>query len=731
MNPIRCLRMPVVALVAAHAALASGVRAQAPPGSDSLSAAAVAESLSVLRDLERIVRENRNDAAAWHRIGMIAWALYERDQHPPPMPGLDWTLLGRQADTALRLAALIDQENPLYVMSAGRFLLNSGVSITRAGSYGFFSKAIEAARTSGNPYVIAETAVDAGRVYWRRYDSFADRWMGTRPCLGAETFRSLLPAPDGRGGLTPQGARIVRNEVEQSMMELRGASFPGEADYIRAEELFREAFDAQPSFQRGFRQLAMLLVARNRWRELHDVARRRIEDANWDAWAWMTLGLALHRLEAPSKVVAAAFDSAFVYLPEEDRRRLDRFERVLRRGDSARVNAIAAADLAAVNRYYWLTSDPLWSLEGNEPRLEFLARVTYAELRWTVDEMGVRGADSDRGDIHIRYGPPDLVLSFRTLGDVCTIWAYDTGLKFAFTGPATFATARIPFDDREMVEAIIEVNPVRWDNMSPVRARSMPVQIARFRGGRDSVDVYVAVLPPLDSIRQSSDVNSAVRTDFWLLEGGIAAVARDSVRPTPPGAQTFTHRVARGWYTYRAEATADGALYGGTAGDRVFAHDTTGFTTSGFGMSDVVLASRATPRSGTADTWRELAIVPQFGAAPAGGSVALVWENYGLASSQGTARYALTVTLERQRSAAGRIAARIVGAAGRAVGLDQSEDRLTIRFEREAPHRDVVLENLTLALGETPTGTYRLTVEVLDHETGATTSRVLELTIGD
>lgn len=723
----------LAALAGVCAALALPVRAQAPPGSDTLSAAAVADSLVVLDSLEKVVRANRHDAATWHRIGMIAWALFERDRHEPPVKGLDWTLLGRQADTALRLAALIEQENALYVMAAGRFLLSSGVSITRAGSYGFFSKAIEAARASGSPHAIAETAIEAGRVYWRRYDSYADRWMplgGPPSCIGAETFRSLLPAPDGRGGVTPQGARIVRNEYEHGAQELKGPGFSGEADYLRAEELFREAFNASPSFERAFRQLAMLLVERNRWMELTDVARRRIEEAPWDTWAWMTLGLALHRREARSTTVAAAFDSAFAYMRPEERRRLDQFERVLRRGDTSRVRAIADADMPAANRYYWLTSDLLWSVEGNEPRLEFLARVTYAELRWTVEEMGVRGADSDRGDIHIRYGPPELVLAFREQAVVCTIWAYDVGLKFVFTGAPTFATARIPIDDREIVDAIVEENPVRWDNINRMRVREMPAHVARFRAGPDSVDVYVAVLPPLDSIRQSSDVDAPVRTDFWLLDGGVRVVARDSVRPTRAGAQSFTRRVPVGWYVYRAESTMDGALYGATAGNRVFARDTAGFATRGFGMSDVVLAARAASRAGLATGWRQLDIAPQFGAAPVGGSVSLVWENYDFTATQGAARYAISVTLERQRSAAGRIAARIVGAAAQAVGVDQSDDRLTIRFERESAHRAVLLENLTLALGETPAGTYTLTVEVTDHASGRTTSRVLTLTVG-
>ena len=51
---------------------------------------------------------------------------------------------------------------------------------------------------------------------------------------------------------------------------------------------------------------------------------------------------------------------------------------------------------------------PLLTLTNeNEYRLEFLARVVFADFRWTDDDLNLRGADSDRGDIYVRYGPPD------------------------------------------------------------------------------------------------------------------------------------------------------------------------------------------------------------------------------------------------------------------------------------------------------------------------------------
>ena len=205
----------------------------------------------------------------------------------------------------------------------------------------------------------------------------------------------------------------------------------------------------------------MLLVEKNRWTELAAIARARLGAAPWDAWAWLTLGLAMHRQGGRPAATAAAFDSAFALLPTDERVRLDRLERVVKPDDSTRIAKYDAATHSALQRLYWMSADPLWSREGNEPHIEFLARVTYAELRWTVEEMNVRGADTDRGDVHIRFGPADFVMSlcaqypsncwaaFRPSPEqpqpmIRTIWTYANGFVFEFKGMPTFATARIP-----------------------------------------------------------------------------------------------------------------------------------------------------------------------------------------------------------------------------------------------------------------------------------------------
>jgi hypothetical protein len=358
----------------------------------------------------------------------------------------------------------------------------------------------------------------------------------------------------------------------------------------------------------------------------------------------------------------------------------------------------------------------------------FLARVTQAELRWTVEEMKVRGADTDRGEVLIRFGPPDLVASFPgTL--VCTLWVYNAGPVFHFLGAPTFATSY--YGDYGKAAAIIERIPARWDNIGLPVIDPMPTQAARFRAQGDSVDFYFATVPPVDSIRKSSEVKTQVRADYWLLLGGLATVAHDSVVPVAQGVRVFTHRLGKGTYVYRTEASAEGSRLAGRASAVVVAGlDTaTGFASAGYGMSDVLIATSAEARRGAARRWNDLNVTPLVGATRSNTQLALVWENYELGEKDRSAQYTVTVVLERPQSAAGRIAARITGPVARLVGVDQTNDRVAMHFDRTVPHSATILDNVALSLGQTPRGSYRLTVEVTDRVSGKITSRTSTLVV--
>ncbi|HKS06057.1 MAG TPA: GWxTD domain-containing protein [Gemmatimonadaceae bacterium] len=715
----------------------TATRAQIAPLSASVASRyVVAESLSALARLDSATRAATADASTWHRLGSLAWSVRNYLRNSGDKNSERTVTLTALADSALRRAATLDPSNAEYQLDVGRMMLESGISLTRAASYSYFERALELARRGTNKQLHARTAIEAGRVHWRRFDSFGNRWMQVghacinlinRVANGGPRSVELRPAKDVRA------IRDLLGSCAQPISDLGEQS--GEADYIQAESLFREAVRADSLSARAFTELAALLCERDRWVELAALARQHFAYEPREALAWLALGLAEQR---QGRVASAtvAFDSALALLPIDERRRLDRVERVLRPTSAASVAQLDSTGRDWFRNLYWKSAVPLWTDENVVPRTEFLARVAEAELRWSVDELNVRGADTDRGEVFIRYGQPGLTFSIRPPGssELYTVWGYEFGFVFKFVGQVTFATAQIPPESQQAVGSFMARLPVRWSGLENFKLDSLPIQVARFRGAADSLEILVAVASRASDIQRTSELRTDVRTDAWLSLGGSGITAHDSVMKTDDRVQTFVRTVPFGTYLVRAEASAGSAQHAfratavllGTGADQTIVAPRRGFS-----MSDVLLAEPSTDPVQSPARWRDLDVRPLVGNAKRRAQVALIWESYGLAAREGTTRYSVAVTLRRQRSGAGRVAAAIVGGVGRAVGVTSSNNQISMRYERAVAATDVALDNIVLALQDTPPGAYTLTVSITDAVTGAVVSRVAQLTIAD
>lgn len=728
------LAAPLVAGLTAPEALA-----QRPAGADTLSPQAVAESLKVLATIRRQLDRDKNNAELWYHRGMLAWALHDRDRASGGLRELDWTRLAREADSSIRIAASIAPKNARYQLTKGQYFLGTGWIPVRVQSYWAFNNALEAARESGDSRLIAESLVEKGRVHWRRYDpsSFGgipaeiqdEIRIEARRVAGDSALADSLQVRDigeldATQVVTRESLRAGRAIVSQQFRRTDGG-FDNEIDYVQAEQYFREAYDADPTYLRGYQQLAMLFADRHRWPELAALARGRIRQEPGDAWAWMTLGLAAHRMR-DTRQSAAAFDSGFARLDPLERGRLDNIARVLRPSDAEAIKAWTPGRRALEEKFYWQWSAPLWSREEDQARPEFLARVTFAELRWTVAELGRRGIDSDRGTVHVRYGPAD----GRAAGRMGETWWYDYArLVFVFNGMPTFGTAY--FADADLALDRMDSIPARWDNVTVGRVDSLPVRIARFRASDDSVDVVFSTHPPIAGIRAAAAVDVPARADFWLFDTRSTAPLHITEHTRQAGARAVTRRVPVGSYVYRFEASAEGSLHAARAmSDFVAGADrVSGFHTTGFGISDVLLAGRAEPR-GAPRRWTDYEFTPSAGTIRVGEPVAMIWETYDLADRDGSSEYEVTLTLVRKyEQFLNRVRARVISALAAMVGNEQTEDRVIFRYDRSVPHAPVVTDNMTLVLDDVPPGNYDLLLDVRDKVTGQTTSRLLRVVV--
>ncbi|HSJ64112.1 MAG TPA: GWxTD domain-containing protein, partial [Gemmatimonadaceae bacterium] len=570
--------------------------------------------------------------------------------------------------------------------------------------------------------MIAAIAIELGLWYWRTYDGMAHRRRAPYE----------LPLPH----------LIDESESRRDLDHLAEAYFPksannsGELDYLRASELFLIALRAEPGNGRAWMYSYTSLLALDAWDELEAAARTRLRAVHNDAWAWMTMGLALHRLIKEAEA-AHAFDRALSIFSPTERRRLTRLSRLLRPEDSVRVANMSDADRTSTERAYWMIADPLMLTAENEHWLEFLSRVTHSELMFTNEEFHQRGADSPRGEVFIRYGPPHGIIA--TGPDIRGYyghwWRYRDGLEFYFDlyGPTRMVDERSFAAQRRRYAA----RPSSFANVAITRSLlTVPVAITRFRGPSDSTDIVVAAEFPLRPLTSGIDLNAGeLRLALTTFGGSADSASRDgeslaldlrSARAAQSLRRTWRHRFASTEMGLRVEALQVESERGARAVAAVEAIPHSGFT-----MSDVLVADSVRAGSARDPRWSDLEFSATPGELVAARQLGLVWETYDLgADSTRSSAYRVDIGLVRtDGSRIGRAVARVIGGTlGRGEGRGR-DDRVTVSFERRVPSRPVTLDYLTLDLGDLASGRYRLTITVTDLVTSATTERERELTI--
>ena len=619
-----------------------------------------------------------------------------------------------------------------------------------------YSRAVEAARRASDALVLSEAADALGMVHWRRYQAVADRRQLINDAATLHIDEFLRD---------PRGVAVF---LESRTIVPQPAS--GEGDYRAASELFAEALRANPGNARAVRHSLMALVERGRWGKLSSAATKRLGAAPWDPVAWLAAGLAHWRVGSTTDA-AAAFDSALLLAAPDDRRTLLDLARILRPTDSASYAGLTEAQRALMNWVYWTAADPLALVPGNDLQLEFLARVAEAELRWSSDEGTRRGADSDRGAVLIRFGPPPVVASFAPSGtptqscpgyrvdfeagrrgvDVGTpilescasagdpasalvLWFYpDLPLHFVFRAPPSYGSAMLVGDYRERLDATRAHAPVRWDNVPVVKGiDSLPVMIARFRAAADSTDLLLfGEFGTSERMEPQIALNANWLAGVVIRDRTLRVVAYDTVRieasSTKPAVRRWTLRIPSVETSYRVEGVPENKAVATRAGGALAA-----MAVEGFAMSDIATASRVTPTVPVPRRWTDLEIEGGSIIFGRDSSFVVVWETYDLASDSGVAKYRVDISLSRVDGTSDRpLLVRVVRGAADVLGLRKNEEtnRATVSYDRSIPHAPIVLDYLTLSMPEAAAGSYRLAITVADLVTGriVETSKALTL----
>ncbi|HEX9727151.1 MAG TPA: GWxTD domain-containing protein [Gemmatimonadales bacterium] len=720
------------ALLAAHA-----LPAQTLDGVDSL--LAIGDTVGALRVCEALIAADERDVEARYRAARIHMLL------AAATPDSTLSLRRRaewdrdRAEGYLRQATAVQPDSAKYWMALAELLRTKGGAFARAQVRPYLDSALRVAREHGDP-VVAEVQYRTARTAFENYEHSAHRYL----FIGDQIAIDPLALMDSWQYL-------------QTFLDLAvkpDSGDPGALDRFETEEKLTAALEVQPSHVDAAGLLMVSLGEQGRWAEAYDLARRLVRAAPDSGRAWALRGLALTRLSR-WREAQRAFDTALQRMTPDQRAPYDNLAPLLKSGDEARLAELSPVQRAAQRRVYWAVAQPLFASAVNEPLVEFYARLTYVDHRWSDPYRRVRGFETDRGLVYVRYGPPDVwaTLGRNRVSQINAVqslehernmmlWAYDAPkLRFLFALTPGMSRVKFGADFRAFYEEVRNVYPVRYDNVPVVATLdTLALQVAQFRSASaNGTQIAVFGTVPVGRMTQGVSLHDVPMTTTLIvrdahMDDRHRDTHTDLVHPTDSlhlDRPSWRFELPPQQYLLRVEAALPAVERAArsTAALRVRP-----YTGEGLMLSDVVVADRVAPRDSTYRRWTDFLVSPAAGRFAPGAPIALLWEVYNLApDSLGVARYTVEVQLTVREIERPTVAARIIGGVLDAMGVTaEGTDRVALRYHRdvEANADQTQVEYLVVDLASTQQASYDITIRVTDRATerAVETYRRIEVT---
>jgi GWxTD domain-containing protein len=691
---------------------------------DARALVAAGDSAAAVKLLLSAVQKDPNNGPLWFEYGSILSAQSRYAWRKVFMSGGAAQLI-TAAETSLARATRLSPDSADYMVAYGKHLW--GTHTTDIGRASRLQQDAYAMRKADGDSVSGAVSADMlGMFMWRRFE----------PLIGRGT---PLQIDGSMNFLSRRNLVQFIKENYRPPEKMFGLSL-----YEEALSYFREARTADPDVELYFRHEMMALAEYGRWNEMAAIAKRRAAERPGQPWPWLVLGLSQYHLNRKADA-SAALDSGFARLPDADRQRLSSISRLMPRGRDAWYDSLALPAKEQLQQLYWNTANPTMLLPGNVLHDEFRARAVFAELRFTDEDKPIPGTQTAKGEVYMRFGPPEIVMAGTIVPrhidpafENMTSWVYVNELMiFTFgqnrlSGTSYQTTgSRVDFDSSKIDR------PVAWTNLPVLRNRvdSVSAQVARFRAAGDSVDVAIFSGIRTGSLRRNAqNPTSSIKYGVFFVD----ALGRELTRraETISSSESDTLALMQRNVFMRTTARASAARVEALEPDLMQAAraitDLSGFTTAGFGISDLLIASNVTAPGSTASArWTDYKIASLTGGlVKRSEPLALLWENYEPAANGGSGKLQVSIQVQRETDRGlVAMAGRVIGGLREAVGANRGSNKVGISYVREFPASPVVVDHLMVDLGRLEPGRYRVSLTVTDAIRNVTASRMQRFTI--
>ncbi len=557
-------------------------------------------------------------------------------------------------------------------------------------------------------------------------------------------------------------------------------------------ELLNRALVLDPDNELATWLLGTHYILTGEWREVVPIMTYMIDNDVHRAEALLGRGMAFQYLRRPEPAwndyleALALLPEAMQFLADDPRWALPPSEGgtmpqnwSAMRASRGRTQSTEMSITGEERNSFWRSKDPLFSTPVNERAMEQYRRFAYVTWRFAVPNLGLRGWETHRGRVYLRYGEPLAVESQQEnlremmdpvldpnaveepLSDAAAarlyfpseIWQYDE-LTFTFGGGMTTGNLKLwPSDTYYAIDSIADFERLAEENPESAKVeggrRIVEMETAWYRF--ESADgegelIPVARLPEFGIHRIRPLVEGMqIPVYFMILDDSWQTIKSTSqdLRLGRLGRVSVRDWVGNG-ISLASGAMTEGAEY--AAVEMVPPGRVPAFTSrdtlesmpvSGLRLSSLVAATSVQDRESVV-TWPANAYFIRFGQAivprpsvqfELNEPIYFYFEIYGLTRDEiGATRYqiALTVTSQRERG----LLAPVVDALGQLVGRTSQEGSVTLLFDRGGI-QPRTSERLRMVFPpDRRADSYLMTIEVIDQVSEERFERSIVVEIG-